>query len=681
MTDLAKNMDSTTRSPMLKRVEQSAIVVAAIVGLLMGSAVMLGWILDNRSLISIRPTLPPMQFNTAFGFLFSGAGYLAMVLNWRLISRCAGALVLALGVLTLSQYLTGYSLGIDDIFIDQSPDPNRMAPNTAFAFSFVGATILIAGISRRQHFCDAVRVFLTSMTLVLGLAAFTGYTANLETAYGWGDLTRMALHTSSGFIVLGVCGLIAALSAYQQNKVGDSVKWLPGSAAVTIWIYVFLVWKSLQDAHFKLELSPSGGSTYSAVSWVILLGGFLLGVFFYISLSRFTIAHTEIKSRAQAEIQLSDAVRELKLQQFAVDQHSIVAITDTQGIITNVNDKFCEISGYTRQELLGRTHRVINSGTHTKEFFIDLWKTIINGDTWKGEICNRAKDASLYWVDTTIVPFSDTNGNLTQFVSIRTDITAHKDAESKILTINQELRERNAEMEQFTYTVSHDLKSPLVTIRGYVDFLRRDVEAQRFERVAGFIESIMTATDRMRVTIDDLLELSRVGRMTHTMTKVSLDEVISVVVSEIRYQFNDIDAELDFDTTDAEVWGDQARLEQVLQNLLANALKYAHVSDRKLRVHISTQSEGDTVRLLVDDNGPGIDPIYAERIFGLFERLESDSEGTGIGLAIVKRIAEIHGGKAWVESNKNGGARFIISLESSSVEHNNHQRTLTGASI
>lgn len=375
-----------------------------------------------------------------------------------------------------------------------------------------------------------------------------------------------------------------------------------------------------------------------------------------------TRLQAEIEERRVAERKLEESATELTLQQRALDEHAIVAITDPAGVITYVNDKFCSISGYEREELLGQTHRIINSGHHPKSFFVEMWRTIAQGRIWRDEVCNRAKDGSIYWVDTTIVPFKNRDGTISRYVAIRADITDRKIAEQRIEQANDELASANAEMEQFVYTVSHDLKSPLVTIQGYTGFLRQDLRDERTDRLAQHAEQISSATRRMRETIDDLLELSRVGRVTHEMESVDVAALAARLLVEMSIQIEDADASVTIEDDLPEIWADGIRIAQALENLLANALKYARCGDRRCEITIgATRVEGET-RLFVRDNGPGVPEEYHERIFSLFQRLETEAEGTGIGLTIVKRVAEMHGGRAWVESTPGEGATFAISI-------------------
>lgn len=256
-------------------------------------------------------------------------------------------------------------------------------------------------------------------------------------------------------------------------------------------------------------------------------------------------------------------------------------------------------------------------------------------------------------------------------VSLEREIAQRKTSEAALASAKADLARKNADLEQFVYTASHDLKSPLVTFLGFLNYIRRDVEQSRFDRIPGFIETIEQAARRMRDRIDDLLELSRIGRVIGPAESVDVGDLVRNIVRDLSFADQGVHVTLaeNFPVLHA----DRKRLRELLENLLSNALKYGTDASSK-EVEVGCEQIDGEVRIFVKDEGPGIAPEYHERIFGLFQRLKTDQEGSGVGLAIVRRIAEAHGGSAWVESQPGEGATFRVSFPAAPFESGSHVR-------
>jgi len=242
------------------------------------------------------------------------------------------------------------------------------------------------------------------------------------------------------------------------------------------------------------------------------------------------------------------------------------------------------------------------------------------------------------------------------------DITKRKRIEREREDLIAKLESQNAELERFTYTVSHDLKSPLITTKGYIDILREDLAQGSQEQVEDDLSRISAAADKMDILLRDLLELSRIGRSVNPPEDVPLAELVNDALERVGGQVDDKGVQVDISPNLPTIFGDRLRLLEVLQNLIDNAVKYMGDQPRP-RIEIGSRRDGGDIVCYVRDNGIGIEPRYHDKIFGLFDQLDQNVEGSGIGLALVRRIIEVHGGRIWIESEGPGqGTTFCFTI-------------------
>ncbi len=357
--------------------------------------------------------------------------------------------------------------------------------------------------------------------------------------------------------------------------------------------------------------------------------------------------------------------RLLDNQKFALDQHAIVSITDTAGTILYANDRFCLISGYSQDELLGRNHRIVKSDVHPAEVFSDLWGTITLGQVWHGELCNRAKAGHHYWVNATIVPLLDASGKPEQYVAIRTDITDRKAAEVELLRAKEAAERASRAKSEFLANMSHEIRTPMNGIIGMTDLTLDTALTDEQREYLGIAKS---SAESLLTIINDILDFSKIeaGKLSFEHIPFNLHRVIAETLKTISLRAHEKNLELVSDVA-AEVpvhtIGDPGRLRQVLVNLIGNAIKFTEQGEVTLSVAVRKMEDGlASLHFAVRDTGIGIAPEKQRLIFESFSQEDSSTTrkygGTGLGLSISSRLVELMGGQIEVESKLGWGSTF-----------------------
>jgi len=277
------------------------------------------------------------------------------------------------------------------------------------------------------------------------------------------------------------------------------------------------------------------------------------------------------------------------------------------------------------------------------------------------------RDVSLIEALAQEVAISIQNARL--FVALQKELADHKQTQARLQVLVHELEAKNAELERFTYSVSHDLKSPLVTIGGFLGFLEADIQRGEIQRIEITISRIREAAKKMQRLLDEILELSRIGRLINPPTKIPFGDLVNEALELVHGQLTEKQVEVRVEAELPIVNVDRIRLVEVLQNLIVNATKFTRQTEKPV-IEIGTRVINAEQAFFVKDNGIGIAPEYHQKVFGLFDKLDAKSEGTGIGLALVKRIIEVHGGTIWVESEIGKGATFFFTLEPKKQQEN-----------
>ncbi len=433
--------------------------------------------------------------------------------------------------------------------------------------------------------------------------------------------------------------------AYLPDAAANKLQDVTANAGQESQTVVFKI--ELDNKIFQFRVFPISGKTFQGLMFAVIV---------------------------QDITQLEKDNQKMKLLAQAVDQSAnSIVITDVNGSIEYVNQGFYQASGYTPEEARGNNPRILKSGMQSAEVYQHMWKTIQNGETWRGEFCNRHKDGHLYWETVLITPIKNENGQTIHYLSIKKDISLQKKYEAELekqkedlIENERKLKELNATKDRFFSIIGHDLKSPFNTLMGFSNLLYDNYSSFNDEKRLEYIRYLKSASEQGFTLVTNLLDWSRsqAGKIEVKPEKLNLLSVISSVIELVNHAAlvknitikADIDPEIQF-------YADLDMITTIVRNLATNAIKYTFPGGMIQFTAICSQTD---VIVSVRDNGKGMPPELSSKLFLIEESISTpgtaQEKGTGLGLILCKEFVEKNNGKIWVESQVDKGSNFSFSL-------------------
>lgn len=344
---------------------------------------------------------------------------------------------------------------------------------------------------------------------------------------------------------------------------------------------------------------------------------------------------------------LTMTLRELADLERALNEATIFAISDHEDRILHVNDNYCKLFKYSREELIGKNHSIIGSNYHSSEFFHEIWETIQSGEAWKGEIYNQAKDGSKYWLDTTLIPFIDSNGVRYKHISIQYDITEKKNSEETL-----QKTEKLSMIGELAAGIAHEIRNPLTTIRGFVQLLNNDgIEPY-------YAETILDEIDRINFIVSELMVFAKPHQI--HFSDCNINSILTSVTKFLEPEANlkNVYFESKLPIEDVVISGEKNQLKQVFLNFIKNSMEAMPAGGK---IEIMVERTAQNIVVTIKDEGIGMEAAQVKKLGEPF--FTTKQEGNGLGLMVSFKIIQNHKGSIHVDSKLNQGTTFTISFK------------------
>jgi PAS domain S-box-containing protein len=626
---------------------------------LTGIVVLFGWIFNIEILKRISAEYPSMKVNTALGMVFLSIAYLSLIYGtgkkYKSIAYTAIIPVLIIGCMSVTENVFYTNLGIDELLLkdikvsQNTPDlPGRMSAVASVCFVLASVWVLLAK-SGKDKLVTIAQYCLHGITLLSGGVLF-GYMYGEEYLRNFGVGAQMALHSSLCFLLFSITASllnpeVGITAVFTGDKTGNVMarKMLTRMLlAITVIGYGEIF---IHNHHIAL---PGLSSTVLTVVLIIS------AILFIKDVSGKLNNLEEKKDFAYQNLSLG-----IEAAPYAL------IITDNTGKIQHINQEAEKLYGYNRKELIGQPVAKLQPNgndifnTEQRASFFEKGKIIRLGDESSEYV--KQKDGNLFPAELTFTPFRSMYGPSILISVI--DLTDVKHKEQIISQQLHELHNKNNELEQFNYIASHDLQEPLRTVSNYIMLLSEDYpEIIGGSEIKEHLDVMSSATGRMSTLIRSLLDFGRLGR-NRKLSTINCESVVNEVRTDLKNLINNASASIIIDTPLPELYGYEMELRQLFQNLINNAIKFRK-DDMHPLINIGCNKTDNSYEFYISDNGIGIEPRHFGNIFNIFQRIHPADvyEGYGVGLANCKKIAEMHGGKIWVESIPGEGSTFWFKI-------------------